>query len=761
MRLEINNFAAGIISPRHFGQAKPEMYAKAIRDGLNVVCIPEGGILKRPGTEIIRAANATGGIIRLEEYIDSDGDRAILEFGVTGGAGYIQRHDADGEETPTTTGVPFTTATQLKEMHCINDDGKMFITHPDFTTGLKYIQEDDSDEIELVTPTFYPIDTESKVYKVSDTSDDAGINQIRTDNTGGDFQFFATDVGQYIVMVISGSYYYAEITAVQETEYDTDADTGYYYSTATLGTVTAESGATAFTSLADGSGTAITALGIAPFNPYSSFYPGTICFAGGRMYLSAFKDDKRRIYGSCIGDYYNFRLGPADNFGIDFTLTDMYGGEIKWLQGGRELLVGTDTGIITVTAQGGLGATAIPTVIRQSGEGCSRIRPQILGNTYVFPQNTLDGLRIFEYQKEADSYITPELTKGASHLYKDSDIKDIAILTHPFPMYIIVLEDGTIVCLTFDQTSQVLAQTRWVFEADVESVAVLKSSDGDSLWMALNDGSTVKLHTMKDFYFEGTEVDGTYLEGSTSVSNVSGSLTSVAGSSDCTVTLDDGSAFANDQWVMFTDVTCDDADFQTYIESTRFQLYGNVGDTYKLHDTDGNDIDMSGYSISSCTGTIRRVTQTVDFTSVGYSGSEVVEVIANGVSQGAVALSSGVRTITGWAYDFYAGYGYNSYIRLLPFAPGEYWKRLVNLGVNVYKTTGVKIGESVSGWTELDFNDEILATDEDTEDDLFTGVRRKSFTGGYSNDNPIYIGQDEAYPMTLLSLYLSVKFEGE
>lgn len=743
-RVVINSFQGGVIKPRLFGRSDTELYGQSIREGMNVIVTPDGGIIKRPGLTKIRDLLSSN--VRLEEFIDDDGDTMILELGYDT-AGYMKWHKAASAGDKVTASIPWTTAAQIGEMHCVNENGKMYIAHP--TNGLNFIQMGASN-IEIGSETYYPIVTNDKVYKVDATS-------IRTDNTGGEFQFYATDIGQYIVMVVDTDIYYALIEAVLETEYDEDVDPqpDYYYSKATIGTVTAVGASAAWSTKA--ADTVIDYIGIAPFNPYATaFKPGTVCFSGGRMYLSRFSGDKRRIFGSKVGEYTNFRLGPADNFALDYTLTEIYGGEIKWLMGGKELIVGTDTGVLTVTAQGGLGATAIPTIVKQSSIGASYLRPSILGNLYVYPQKTRDGLRVFQYQQQQDMYSTPELTSLCNHLF-DSDIKDIAIIENPFPIYFIILENGDAITITYDMTSKVLAGTEHDFNGTLESIAVLKSSSSDNIYAAITNGSTTSLQLMSSLYFEDTIECGVFVETAKVTTGASGDLTSVSAADPGTVTLSDASDFANDDFVRFEDMDTGDTDLDTFLEAGTFKLANKSTNTFDLHDEEGNAVDLSGYSVTFAAGTIRKYYLTVtDLTD--YNGL-TVEVFADGVSLGTEVVSGGSITMDDYATKIIVGLPYSSYVRLLPLGLyPEGWKRVVRLGVNIYKTAGLHIGGSLATWEEMTLDDEIV---NDTAETLMTGVKRIAFTGGYETDNDVYIGTDQAYPMSLLCVYLEVEAEGQ
>ena len=739
-RIAVNSFIGGAIKPRLFGRTDSELYQHSLREAVNVIVNPDGGLTKRPGSQVIR--DLLSDDVRLEAFTDEDGNNSILELGYDT-AGYMKMHTQTTFGSKITTGVLWSSAAELKAMHCENEDGKQYISHESNSFG--YIKEGTTD-IEIGTDTYYPIVTDSKVTKVSATV-------IKTNNTGGDFQFFATDIGQYLTMIIGTAYYYALITAVAETEYDETADTGFYYSQATIGAVTSEAGETAWASVVNT--TAITHLGLAPFNQFAAtFKPGTVCFAGGRMYLSRFDDDKRRIYGSKIGEYTNFRLGPADNFGLDFTLTEMYGGEIEWLQGGKELIVGTDTGTFTVTAEGGLGATSIPVIIKQSAIGVSPIKPVMVGDIYVYPQKSLDGLRIFQYQVQKDQYTTPELTKMASHLF-DSEIVDIASIEQPFSMYFMVLADGNGVILTYDLASSVVSCCEQAFTGTLQSVAVLRGDKNDNIYMAITNGTTTTLQKLEDILFDGDLEDGVFVETATVETGASGSIAFISAADPGTITLSDATDFSNADFVEFSSMDSGETALDTLLELTTYKIANKSTNTFDLQDVDGTDVDLSGYTGGSATGTIKIVKKVV--TALDRYNGTVVEAISDGVSGGDFTVASNQITLADYANKIVVGYAYSAYIKLLPLGIyPEGWKRVLNVGVNVYKTTGLKIGEALTSWTELTFDDEIIL---DTADELFSGVKRMPFNGSSSNDNDVYIGTDTAVPMNLLCLYLQVEME--
>ena len=77
----LSSFTAGEISPRLEGRVTLEKYREGLSDLTNMVCMPHGGVQRRPGTEFLGEVKDSSVKTRLIPFQFKTSDTYILEFG--------------------------------------------------------------------------------------------------------------------------------------------------------------------------------------------------------------------------------------------------------------------------------------------------------------------------------------------------------------------------------------------------------------------------------------------------------------------------------------------------------------------------------------------------------------------------------------------------------------------------------------------------------------------------------------------------------
>jgi len=78
-------------------------------------------------------------------------------------------------------------------------------------------------------------------------------------------------------------------------------------------------------------------------------------------------------------------------------------------------------------------------------------------------------------------------------------------------------------------------------------------------------------------------------------------------------------------------------------------------------------------------------------------------------------------------------------------------KRIHAVTVRLYETVGLEVGTSSSSVERIPFRDSSMAMD--TAVSLFTGDKDIEFTGGFDDQDRIYLQQTQALPLTVLALF--------
>lgn len=203
-------------------------------------------------------------------------------------------------------------------------------------------------------------------------------------------------------------------------------------------------------------------------------WPNSVTFHQNRLVFGGSKSLPNRLWFSKSGDLFNFDTGTGlDDEAIEFGILSDQVNEIKSLVTARHLLVFTTGGEWMVSAN-----TLTPTNIqlsRQTSTGsydkCSLYPRQIDGAT-VFVSQSGHQLREFLYTDTEQAYQSKDLTLMSGDIISnpvDNDFsKDECVLY-------IVLEDGTVSCLTSYRTEEVTAWSKFKTEGKFLSVVVLGS----------------------------------------------------------------------------------------------------------------------------------------------------------------------------------------------------------------------------------------------------------------------------------------------
>jgi len=242
-------------------------------------------------------------------------------------------------------------------------------------------------------------------------------------------------------------------------------------------------------------------------------YPNAIAFYEQRLLFAGSPARPQTIWGSQTDDFENFE-NVANNLDESYTYTvaSQSVNTIQWmLDASRQLLFGTNSG------EWKFGDPETPTspvyvnIKKQTPYGSADIQAQAIDRFTVYIQRGAEKIRSMGYDLRYDSFISPEVSLLAEHLFQ-SGIIDMAYLSNPDPSVYMVDNDGDLIVLTLDPNAEVNAFARWETQGSFESVASIPTSAGaDELWCVVKrniDGSDVRYIE----YFKQNEIgdDGDY-----------------------------------------------------------------------------------------------------------------------------------------------------------------------------------------------------------------------------------------------------------
>jgi len=214
-------------------------------------------------------------------------------------------------------------------------------------------------------------------------------------------------------------------------------------------------------------------------------YPAVVTIFQSRLWLARTPSALQALWASQSGDYYNFDLGTAqasDALQLELATS----GEIEWMKGQKDLMMGTDLGEFKIAAQGGVIIPADVDIRQQSAYGSAgllqgeNIGDQIL---YVSPdRKKLRGLTFDTFQQ---GWYSPDVTWIAQHITA-AGIKEVHFARDPDNLILCLLKDGTVAVCTYDRSQKSLGWSLYNFgSAPIISMAVINGELGSAVVGAL------------------------------------------------------------------------------------------------------------------------------------------------------------------------------------------------------------------------------------------------------------------------------------
>ena len=486
-----NDFTAGELDPKLRARTDLQQYNSGLTTARNVTIQPQGGAKRRPGTKFIHqldsgAANA----VRMVPFEFSVNDSYMLVF--TPGKMYVYKDGAlvtninsSGNNFLTVSSL---TASILPEMNWIQSADTLIVVHGSLPpTKIVRGANDSSWTASTISFDFAPyfafsISTQAgsspfNGVSYSTLTPNAASGNVRLVANGNIFTGAASNyVNQYINVTPFGRLRIVRkvststLLAFAEVPlFDTEAITPANWELETGYELTWSS---------------------------TRGYPKAVTFHEGRLYFGGTATRPSTIFGSRVGDFFNFDPGEAlDDAAVEATMDtgtfnaiiDMYssthlqiftsGGEFYVPQGFDEPITPTN---LIVKAQTHFGSKP-------------GIRVQNLDGSTLFIQRQGKALQEFIYSDAVQAYTSAKISLLSSHLLKSPEEMAVRRSTSTDEgdrLLIVNGTDGSIACYTVLRSQQVIAPSEWTTDGEFINVGV----DVNEIYVVVKrsvNGSTV------------------------------------------------------------------------------------------------------------------------------------------------------------------------------------------------------------------------------------------------------------------------------
>ena len=245
-------------------------------------------------------------------------------------------------------------------------------------------------------------------------------------------------------------------------------------------------------------------------------YPRSCTFHEGRLYFGGSKSRPATVWGSIVGDFFNFNPGQqlADE-ALEATLDTDQVNAINAIVSNRDLLVFTTGGEFFVP-QGSLDPIEPTNIIFKvtTRTGSKAVKPVSTENATYFIQRQGNQLIEYVFQDSDVNYRSQNFSLLSSHLL-DNPVD----LTHLHPTstsrphtLVLVNTDGTIAAYPFIRYQQVVSPSLWTTEGKFKNVCV----DFDEIYVVVERTiNSATVYHLEKFDYDFTTDAATQFFGST------------------------------------------------------------------------------------------------------------------------------------------------------------------------------------------------------------------------------------------------------
>lgn len=748
LRYSKTSFLGGEISPRAYGRVGFEIYTQGCKSVKNMLLMPLGGAIKRPGFEFV-SDEGSQGIAGSAQAIPEN--HILIPYVRAVGEEYVCVYAGDADHFTRASSNLLNTDYRIAFYDVQNDSWdapECDEIDNGYTNGVYGDLENDltSSEVEEVqwaiienklvichekeTPIVCDANTIYDWMKANGViggsiptgSAPSGSSKATYGGLANDAYLATpyTPISDPISGTLSGTSGTVTNTFAAAAQappsqclwriYDVTA-AGYKYAWCTTSTTTTAS----LVLLQTFSGTSVQQFEIAEFgvdrNDYTQKYPSSVAFHQGRAVFGGHGRYGIKIAASRVQSFGEMtKDGEVTNdYPFEFTLAQQDQNFVSWLVPGRNLTAGTFNEEI-VLAQGydtslGLGPANPPNVISETSQGASRRMPIKMEGGIIYIDKTQTRLLELAFNRDEDRYRTNNLAEWSEHLLRYGYTERSSYVVPKFKQIVYQKSEKTI----------------WAVDSN------------GLLYSLLHDRSQ-NLNAWARHYLGG-ELDG--------------ETPKVI--SACVVPAKNGDY---DQLYITVKRTIDSSSV-IYLE--RLTKRWDLGDTGNT----STDIDDKPVYLDSAK-MVQGSDQTT-FSGFDHLEGETVQVVADGNYVGTKTVSSGDIVLDSAADEVIAGLSYAA--ELTPVTPqaGSAFgvplasiRRIAECFIEFVRTTYAKYGpDGKTTRYEISFRDASQVANENTN--LFTGVKAVALDGNNDREASVTVESDLPVPMEVRS----ITFKGE
>ncbi len=238
--------------------------------------------------------------------------------------------------------------------------------------------------------------------------------------------------------------------------------------------------------------------------------PSVVSFHQQRMVLASTVSQPQAFYMSRVGDFENFSKSRPlqEDDPVEYLIASGSIDDITWLASFGDLLVGTSGSEYKASGDGNsISATNI-NITAQSYWGSSKLFPIVIGNSVLHVQRHGSRVRDLFYSLEKDGYAGNDLSIMAPHLFDGYSLRQWTYQQTPYSTLWIVRSDGTLLALTYMKEHDIWGWSRHVTDGNYRSVVTISGVSSDTVYVVVErilDGVSKFFLERFDTRWQGSE----------------------------------------------------------------------------------------------------------------------------------------------------------------------------------------------------------------------------------------------------------------
>lgn len=214
--------------------------------------------------------------------------------------------------------------------------------------------------------------------------------------------------------------------------------------------------------------------------------PSTVAFHQQRQFFGRTRNRPNAVWGSQSVAFENMDVArPAKpDDALSFALVTERVNPVNQLVSMRKdlIVLGGDS---VFSVKGGEAGVLTPAAIepeRETGRGSSRLQPIVIDSVVFYQPEKSAGVRALGFTFETEGYKSNNVAIFSPHFFKARRIVSWDYQEEPYSCVWTVLDDGTLLCFTWEEEQQVWGWTMMEIDGLVEQVKVVHEDGYDRLY---------------------------------------------------------------------------------------------------------------------------------------------------------------------------------------------------------------------------------------------------------------------------------------